>query len=94
MSGNISSNVTAGYTEVDLSKKKIRKPQKSQEQISGNEASMYDVLQRENPLPEALSVNQPESIHERYKSFSSLLVKVGLAVTAFLVFMALAILTV
>ena len=88
MSGNISSNVTARYTEVDLSKKKIRKPRNSQDQISSNETSMYD------PLPEVLSVKQPESSHGRYKSSASPLVKVGLAVTVFLVFVALAVLTV
>ena len=95
MSGNISRNVTAGYTEVDLSKKKIRKPRKRQDQTSSNEASMYDVLQRENPLPEALSVNQPKSSHGgSFKSSASPLVKVGLAVTVFLLFMAFAVLTV
>ena len=91
MRGNISSNATAGYTKVDLSKKKIRKTRKSQDQISSNEASMYDILQRENQLPEALNVNQP---HGLYKSSASPLVKVGLAVTVFLVYMALAVLTV
>ena len=53
---------------------------------------MYDILQRENPLPEAPCVNEPESIHGRYKSSASLLVKVSLAVTVFLVFVALAVL--
>ena len=95
MSGNISSNVTAGYTEVDMSKKKNRKPRKRQDEIRSNEDSMYDVLQRENPLPEALSVNQPKSSHGgSFKSSASPLVKVGLAVTVFLLFMALAVLTV
>ena len=94
MSGNISSNVTAGYSEVDLSKKKNRKPRKSQDQIRSNEISMYYVLQREIPLPEALSVNQTKSIQGSFKSSASPLVKVGLAVTAFLVFMAIVTLTV
>ena len=96
MSGNISSNVTAGYTEVDLSKKKNRKPGKSQDQIRSNEVAMYDVLQREIPLPETLSVNQPKSSHGSFKSSASasLFVKVGLAVTVFLVFMAIVAFTV
>ena len=95
MSGNITSNVTAGYTEVDLSKKKNRKPGKSQDQIRSNEVVMYDVLQREIPLPETPSVNQTKSSHGRsFKSSASLFVKVGLAVTVFLVFMAIVALTV
>ena len=94
MSGNISSNVTAGYSEVDLRKKKIRKSRKSQDQISSNEASMYDVLQRENPLPETLSVHQPKSSDGSFKSSASPLVKVGLTVLFFLIIMALAVLTV
>ena len=94
MSGNISSNVTAGYTEVDLNKKKIRKPRRSHDQISSNEDSLYDVLQRDSPLPETPNVNQSKSSHGSFKSSASPLVKVGLAVTAFLVFMALAVLTV
>ena len=89
MSGNISSNVTARYTEVDLSKKRNRNPGKSHDQKRSNEVAMYDVLQRETPLPEALSVNQPKSSHWSFKSSASLFVKVGLAVTAFLVFMAI-----
>ena len=94
MSENISSYVTAKYSEVDLSKKKNRKPRKRQDEIRSNDDSMYDVLQRENPLPETLSVIQPKSNHGRFKSSASPLVKVGLAVTAFLAFMALAVLTV
>ena len=94
MSGNISSNVTAGYTEVDLSKKKNRMPGKSQDQIRSNEVAMYDVLQREIPLAEALSVNQPKSSHGSFKSSASTFVKVGLAVTVFLVFMAIVAFTV
>ena len=94
MSEKMSNNVTARYSEVDLSKKKNRKPRKRQDEIRSNDDSMYDVLQRENPLPETLSVNQPKSNHGRYKSSASPLVKVGLAVTAFLVFMALAVINV
>ena len=90
----MSSNVTARYSEVDLSKKKNRKPRKRQDEIRSNDDSMYDVLQRENPLPETLSANKPKSNHGRYKSSASPLVKVGLAVTVFLVFMALAVITV
>ena len=50
---------------------------------------MYDVLQREIPLPETPSVTQPKSSHGSFKSFFSPLVKVGLAVTVVLVFLAL-----
>ena len=95
MSGNISSNVTAGYTEVDLSKKKNRNPVKSHDQKRSNEVAMYDVLQREIPLPEALSVSQPKSSRGgSFKSSASIFVKVGLAVTALLVLMAIVTLTV
>ena len=95
MSGNISSNVTAGYTEVDLSKKKNRNRAKSHDQKISNEVSMYDVLQREIPLPEALSVSQPKSSRGgSFKSSASIFVKVGLAVTAFLVIMAIVAFTV
>ena len=95
MSGNISSNVTAGYTEVDLSKKKNINPAKSHDQKRSNEVSMYDVLQREIPLPEALSVSQPKSSRGgSFKSSASIFVKVGLAVTAFLVIMAIVAFTV
>ena len=46
-------------------------------------------------MPEALSVNLPKSSHGgSFKSSASPLVKVGLAVTAFLLFMALAVITV
>ena len=94
MRENICSNVTAKYSKVDLSKKKNRKSRKGQDDITHNEDSTYDVLQREYPLPETLSVNQPKSSHGSFISSASPLVKVGLAATVFLVFMALVALTV
>ena len=94
MRGSSCSNVTAKYSAVDLSKKKNRKPSKGQDDIIHNEDSTYDVLKREYPLPEALSVNQPNSSHGSFISSASPLAKVGLAVTVFLVIMALVVLTV
>ena len=94
MSENISSNVIAKYSEVDLSKKKNTKPRKCQDQIRIDEVSMYEVLQREIQWPQTPSVNQPKSCLESFKSSASPLVKVGLAVTVFLVITAIVALTV